>query len=100
MPFTNIFTYVYHQHTQIFVTTLIKNPHVFENMTIWPCGYTKETGWGHTGEPVAASHEILSSPPNMHHHTLILQYIKKQLNPNHASLFYLVPSDIPVDIDI
>ena len=63
-------------------------------MTIWPYNYTKETGWGHTGEPATEPREIFSSPLNMHRSTLIMKRTTKLLNPNRASLFDLTYSNI------
>ena len=48
-----------------FFTTFIKTPHIYENMKIWPCDSTKETGWVHTGESATAPREIFSSTLNM-----------------------------------
>ena len=75
--FTNIFTYIYHQHTKRFVTTFIKNPHIYEYTIIWLLNSTKETGWGHTKELRSAPHEIFSSPLNMQHHTFLYYNVLK-----------------------
>ena len=101
MPFTTIFTYVYHIRTHnCFVTTFIKNPHISENMTIWPRGSTKETRWVPIRGPVTAPCEIFLPPINMHRHTLILQSPTKHLKPSHTSLFDLLPSVILAYTDI
>ena len=92
--------YVYHQHAKHFVPTFIKTPHVSENMTIWPCGSFEETILGNTKEPRTVPNEIFLDTLNMRHRTILLQRPTKLLNPLHASLFDLLPSDILADIDI
>ena len=86
-----------HKH---FVTPFIKNPHISENMTIWPRNSNEQTGWGHTGEPATVSRNIFSSTINMHHCTLILQCPTKRLKNSHASLFDLITSKFFADIFI
>ena len=77
MPFTTILhTSIISTH-KCFVTTFIKTPHIYENMTIWPRDYNEETRWGHTGEPETAPREIFLSPLNMHHCTLIMEHPTK-----------------------
>ena len=100
MTFNTIFTYVYHQHAQIFCHNIHKTSYILENMIIWKQDYTKETIWGHTGEPATSIHEIFLSLPNIRQRTLFLQFPTKQLNPLHASLFDLLPSDTLEDTDI
>ena len=78
-----MFTSVYHQHAQFVFTTFIKILTISENMKIWPRDSTKETRWGHTGEPAPEPHEIFSSPTNMHRCTLILPHT------HHNSIYYL-----------
>ena len=100
MPFTTIFTYVYHHHAKTIVTTFIKTPHISENVTIWPRNYTKDTWWENTEEPRTIPCEIFSAPLNMHHLTILLKSPTKLLDPLHESLFYLLPSYILEDVDI
>ena len=100
MPFTNIFTYIYHQHAKTFVTTFIKTPHISENMTIWSRDSTKDTKWGNTEKPRTSSCKILSNTLNMNRFTRLLQLPTKQLKTLHASLFYLLPLVILEDIGI
>ena len=87
-----IFTYVFHQHAQkICCKIYLKLLTISKNITICPRDSTEETGWGHCGKPEPAPHEIFLSPPDMHHHTLILQRPRKNLSPNthHYSLHNL-----------
>ena len=87
--------------TQIFLVTIfIKTPHIYENMTIWPRGFTEETVWGNTEESRTTPHEIFSNTLNMHRRILLIHRPTKILNPSHESLFDLLPSDIIGDIDI
>ena len=100
MTFTTIFTYVYHQHTIVFFPTLIKTPHIYENMTIFPRDSTKDTGWGNTEELRTAPREIFLAFLNMHRRTLLLHRPTKLFKSSHASLFDILPSDILADIGI
>ena len=58
MPFTNIFTYIYHQHAKHSLTTFIKTLHIYKNLIIYPCTSTEETEWENNKEPRTAPHEI------------------------------------------
>ena len=88
ISFATIFTYIYHQHLKKIVTIFIKTPHVPENMTIWPRDFTKETGWVNNEEPRTDPREIFLDPLNMHRHTTLLKFTKKQLNPLYT--YYLI----------
>ena len=99
MPFTTILC-KYISSKPIFFTKFIKTPHVYENMIIWPRNSTKNTGWGNIEVPRTAPRGIFLSPLNIHCRILLIQRPTKQLNPSHASLFDIIPSDILLDIDI
>ena len=68
-------------------------------MAILPRNYIKETGWVHSDDTPYPS-EIFSLPLNIHLRTSTLQRPSKQLNPSHASLFDLLPTDILMHIEI
>ena len=100
MPFTTIFTYVYHQHAQIFCHNIHKNSsHLWkhDNLATWL--YQRDR-MVHTREPETAPHEIFLSHLNMHRRTNIIQRPIKRLKPSHVSWFDLLPSDFLADIDI
>ena len=69
-------------------------------MKIWPRDYTKDTRWVNIEEPITATRELFSAHINMHRRKILLQRPTKQLKPSRVSLFGLLPSEIPADVDI